>query len=106
MIISGAGVPQIPITEAKVGEGFGGAGATSGAGPAGTFADKLATAVDGVSDKQLAADDKLAQLASGENVDLHGTMIALEEAEITLRTMTAVRDKVVGAYQEIMNMSI
>ena len=106
MIISGAGVPQIPITEAKIGEGFGGAGATSGAGPAGSFADKLATAVDGVSDKQLAADDKLAQLASGENVDLHGTMIALEEAEITLRTMTAVRDKVVGAYQGIMNMSI
>ncbi len=54
----------------------------------------------------MAVDDKLAELASGENVDLHGTMIALEEAEITLRTMTAVRDKVVGAYQEIMNMSI
>ena len=66
----------------------------------------MASAVDGVSEQQLAADDKLAQLASGENVDLHGTMIALEEAEITLRTMAAVRDKVVGAYQEIMNMSI
>jgi len=106
MVISGAGAPRIPITEANIGKESIGTGGPSGAGPAGTFADKLATAVDGVSDKQLAADDKLAQLASGENVDLHGTMIALEEAEITLRTMTAVRDKVVGAYQEIMNMSI
>jgi len=106
MVISGAGAPRIPITEATTGEGIGKLAGNSGAGPQGTFADKLATAVDGVSDKQLAADDKLAQLASGENVDLHGTMIALEEAEITLRTMTAVRDKVVGAYQEIMNMSI
>ena len=52
------------------------------------------------------ADDKLSKLASGEDTDLHGTMIALEEADITLRTMVAVRDKVVGAYQEIMNMSI
>ena len=75
-------------------------------GPKGGFGDQLATAVDRVSDQQLQADDKLAKLASGEDIDLHGTMIAMEEAEITLRTMTAVRDKVVGAYQEIMNMSI
>lgn len=106
MIITGSGAPGIPIAEARSTEGVGGIGAGSGVAPKNTFADKLATAVDGVSDQQLAADDKLAELASGENVDLHGTMIALEEAEITLRTMTAVRDKVVGAYQEIMNMSI
>ena len=59
-----------------------------------------------VSNQSVAADDKLAQLASGQDIDLHGTMIALEEADITLRTMVAVRDKVVGAYQEIMNMAI
>lgn len=106
MIITAAGAPGIPITELKKLESVGGTGPGTGAAPTGTFADKLATAVDGVSSQQLAADDKLAELASGENVDLHGTMIALEEAEITLRTMTAVRDKVVGAYQEIMNMSI
>ena len=106
MVITGAVAPRVPITEANIGEGLNKDGGTSGVGPAGTFADKLASAVDGVSEQQLAADDKLAQLASGENVDLHGTMIALEEAEITLRTMAAVRDKVVGAYQEIMNMSI
>lgn len=104
MIITAAGAPSIPIAEPKKLESVGGSG--TGTAPTGTFADKLATAVDGVSSQQLAADDKLAELASGENVDLHGTMIALEEAEITLRTMTAVRDKVVGAYQEIMNMSI
>jgi flagellar hook-basal body complex protein FliE len=33
-------------------------------------------------------------------------MIAMEEADITLRTMVTVRDKVVSAYQEIMNMAI
>ena len=106
MTITSVGTPQISITEPSKAEFSGGIGVGTGTAPTNTFGDKLAKAVDGVSNQQLAADDKLAQLASGENVDLHGTMIALEEAEITLRTMTAVRDKVIGAYQEIMNMSI
>ena len=106
MKITGVGAPRIPIQEPKTSEIAGGLGVGSGASPANSFADKLSAAVDGVSDKQLTADDKMAKLASGEDIDLHGTMIAMEEAEITLRTMTAVRDKVVGAYQEIMNMSI
>ena len=106
MTITSVGAPKIPIQEPKSAESVSGIGVGSGAAPTNTFADKLSSAVDSVSDKQLVADDKLAKLASGEDVDLHGTMIAMEEAEITLRTMTAVRDKVVGAYQEIMNMSI
>jgi flagellar hook-basal body complex protein FliE len=94
MKITSVGAPKTLIQDAKK--------AGSGAG----FADSLTSAIDRVSDKGIAADDKLAQLASGKDIDLHGTMIALEEADITLRTMVAVRDKVVGAYQEIMNMAI
>jgi flagellar hook-basal body complex protein FliE len=96
MKITNVGRPQLPIQEATGGQGAGGAG----------FAGKLGVAIDRVSDQQVAGDDKLAQLASGKDVDLHGTMIALEEADITLRTMVTVRDKVVSAYQEIMNMAI
>ena len=96
MKVTGIGAPQVPIQE--IGKG----NASLGAG----FADKLTAAVDSVSDHQLAADGRLADLASGKNVDLHATMIALEEADITLRAMVAVRDKVVHAYQEIMNMAI
>jgi flagellar hook-basal body complex protein FliE len=33
-------------------------------------------------------------------------MIGLAEADITLRTMVSVRDRVVEAYQTVMNMSI
>mgnify|MGYP001416924184 CR=1 FL=1 len=109
MIIKSVGAPKIPIQEARTGNGpevgFPSSTGVSGSGGSG-FADKLTDAIDGVSDKQLHADDKLSKLATGEDIDLHGTMIALEEADITLRTMVAVRDKVVNAYQEIMNMSI
>jgi len=96
MKVTGIGAPKLPIHEAVASPKAAGA----------AFGDKLAQAVNSVSDQQIAADGKLSELASGKNADLHGTMIALEEADITLRAMVAVRDKVVNAYQEIMNMAI
>ena len=96
MKVVSVGAAKSPILESGAAKQSGGAG----------FSGKLSSAIDRVSDQQVAADDKLAQLASGKDVDLHGTMIALEEADITLRTMVTVRDKVVSAYQEIMNMAI
>jgi flagellar hook-basal body complex protein FliE len=74
--------------------------------PAGGFADALDRAVRAVDATQHGADDGLRGVASGSNVDLHGTMIALEEANISLRAMTSVRDKAVEAYQAIWNMPI
>ncbi len=72
----------------------------------GSFADTLQNAMDSVNETQVGADDKLAELAAGQTPDLHGTMIALQEADITLRAMVSVRDKVVDAYQQVMNMQI
>ena len=78
-----------------------------GAGEDGVdFGEVLSDAIRSVDESQFRADDKLRDLASGKNVDIHGTMIAMEEADITLRTMTSVRDKVVDAYQKLMNMNI
>jgi flagellar hook-basal body complex protein FliE len=75
--------------------------------PAGaSFADTLERALDSVNETQQHADDKLAELAAGKTPDLHGTMIALQEADITLRTVVSVRDKAVDAYQQVMNMQI
>ncbi len=79
-------------------------GAAAPAGPA--FSDRLKSAIQSVDAKQIQADDKLQAVAAGKDVDLHSTMIALQEADITLRAMVSVRDKVVDAYQQVMNMSI
>lgn len=70
------------------------------------FSQRLESAIASVDQAQHTADGQLAKLAAGDDVDLHGTMIALEEADITLRTMVTVRDKVVDAYQQVMNMQI
>ena len=80
-------------------------GATQ-ATPTGNFSQRLEDAVQSVSEAGNRADDRLRAMASGEDVDIHNTMIALQEADIALRTMVSVRDKVVEAYQQVMNMTI
>jgi flagellar hook-basal body complex protein FliE len=73
---------------------------------AGNFAEQLGNAIGKVDTAQHESDDLLAKLASGESVDLHNTMISLQKADISMRTLVAVRDKVVSAYEQIMNMSV
>ena len=46
-----------------------------------------------VNDRQVFADDKLTALSSGEEIDIHGTMITMKEAELSLRLATTMRDK-------------
>jgi len=89
--------------------GIGGAGPVRGvAGSAGEggFAEALQSAVRSVEGAQTKADDGLRALAAGQSTDLHGTMIALEEANISLRTMGSVRDKLVDGWQTVWNMQI
>lgn len=70
------------------------------------FGEQLEAAVDAVDKRQHNADASLSALASGTEMDLHGTMIALEEANIALRAMSSARDKVIEAYQAIWNMQV
>ena len=70
------------------------------------FGELLTSAVERVNGEQMKARGALESLATGENIDLHGTMIALEEAEISLRAMASVRDKLIGAYEQVMNMAM
>ncbi|MGC6492072.1 MAG: flagellar hook-basal body complex protein FliE [Myxococcota bacterium] len=59
-----------------------------------------------VDESQATANSLLADLAAGKNVDLHETFIALEQADIELRTMVSVRNRVVSAYEQVMNMAL
>lgn len=70
------------------------------------FAGKLEQAVAAVDGTVTHGDDALTALASGSDADLHGVMIAMQEADIALRAMVTVRDRVVNAYEQLMNLSI
>jgi flagellar hook-basal body complex protein FliE len=52
------------------------------------------------------ADAKMQALATGRSHNLHETMIATEKADLALRLMVQVRNKVIDAYQEIMKMQV
>jgi len=55
---------------------------------------------------QLNADRKIEEFATSPNKDIHGTMIALQEADISLRLMLQIRSKLTTAYQDIMRMQL
>ena len=71
-----------------------------------SFTDILQRAVESVNETQKEADTAARNFAIGEAESLHGTMIAVEKADITLRLFTQLRNKVVDAYQEVMRMQI
>jgi flagellar hook-basal body complex protein FliE len=77
---------------------------TKEAGP--SFADTLKEAVNNVNQLHLDADLKAQQLATGKTDDIAGVMIATEKADIALRAMVQVRNKIIDAYQEIMRMQV
>lgn len=84
----------------------GAAQAVDKAGSGANFAEMIKTSIDSVNRKQVEADQAAAGLASGKSSNIHEVMIKMEEAEISLRLMVQMRNKVVEAYQEIMRMQV
>ena len=70
-----------------------------------SFADALGSAIAQAEGLQLAADGEATKAAMGAG-NLHETALALEKADVAMRVLTKVRNKVVDAYQEIMRMSV
>ena len=59
-----------------------------------------------VNQQQLKAEDKQIDLIVSEKKDIHGTMLALEKADLSMRLMLQVRNKLVSAYEEVMRMQV
>ena len=68
----------------------------------GTF-EKL---LQDVNREQFNAEAKKVELLVTDNKDIHGTMIALEKAELSMRLMLQIRNKLVSAYEEVMRMQV
>jgi flagellar hook-basal body complex protein FliE len=70
------------------------------------FGDMLTSMMSKVNDTQIAGDQAIVKLESGEAKHLHEVMIAVEEADISLRMLVQMRNKALSAYEEIMRMQI
>jgi len=72
----------------------------------GSFGEALSGAIGKVSELRNDADRSVRELATGENKDIHQTMIAMEKASVSFRLMMQARNKIVTAYQEVMRMPV
>ena len=59
-----------------------------------------------VNQQQMNAESKQVDLMVSEKKDIHGTMLALEKADLSMRLMLQVRNKLVSAYEEVMRMQV
>ncbi len=85
------------------------AGAVQGSDSVATvsFADALKNSLNQVNEIQQQAQTMGDQFASGNsNLSLSDVMIATQKANISLQTTVQVRNKMVAAYNDIMNMQI
>ena len=80
----------------------GGSSRTNGS----SFKEMCSDYLEEVSSLQKEAGDMAGKVATGEVDNLHGIVIALNEADVSFRLMMQVRNKLVSAYEEIMRMQV
>jgi flagellar hook-basal body complex protein FliE len=92
------------------GAGTAGAGALGAGAPAasgaGSFAGSMEKFLGEVNDLQLKSAQSLEGFARGETADMHRVVLAQQEAAISLRLVTEMRDRLLQSYQEIMRMPV
>lgn len=73
----------------------------------GSFGGLLRTSINQVNDAQMLATDMKRSFEAGtSDASLAEVMIASQKADLSFRAMTEVRNKLVTAYQDIMNMPV
>jgi flagellar hook-basal body complex protein FliE len=106
--IDGAGISmlaphsRVDLEAAPVVKEPTGADAAGGA----MFEDLLKNVVGGANDSIQQADAAGQAFAAGTRDDIHGTMLALSKADIELRLVGNIRNKVVDAFYELWRMQI
>ena len=86
--------------------GQSGASGSAGASGASGFLDSLKTAIGKVNDAQMEAGQAIDALMTGETQDIHRTMVALQQADVSFQLMMQIRNKLVTAYEEIQRMQV
>jgi flagellar hook-basal body complex protein FliE len=72
----------------------------------GSFSARLKEAIHQVDAKAQAADDKMEAVDSGSSDDLVGAMLASQDASLSFSMLMQVRNKVVGAVDELIKLQL
>ena len=98
-------IPTIVVTPSAAADAYGRVDRGESGSSAGDFGTTLERTLQGAVDNFHAADAKTAEALTGGG-NLTDVVTALSRAELTLQTVTTIRDRVVQAYQDIMKMPI
>ena len=63
-------------------------------------------AISQVNETKMEASSLTRAFETGENVDLSEVMIAVQKSRISFEALTQVRNKLLSAYQDVMNMPV
>jgi len=96
-------LPILPISAVTLPQDVRPAGQPSGGGG---FQDVLSSAIKQVEAVGQNASTSVGRFLSGEGEELHTTILAATQAELSFNLFLQARNKVVGAYQEIMRMQV
>ena len=90
-------IPKLDITSAGKTAPSSESGATS-------FSSQLREVVASTNEMPLEGERVAQAYADGKQNDLHGTMVSMAQADISLRMVVNVRNRAIEAYREIMRM--
>ncbi len=72
----------------------------------GGFFEALQKSMEEVNADQVQADSSIKDLVAGKSKNIHDTMLQIQKAELSLKTMMQVRNKILEAYKEIIRMQV
>ena len=94
--------PILPVSSIPLPQAIRPAGQAAGGG----FQDVLAGAIQRVESIGQNASSTVERFLAGEGEELHTTILATQQAELSFDLFLQARNKVVSAYQEIMRMQM
>jgi flagellar hook-basal body complex protein FliE len=71
-----------------------------------SFGKVLQQSIDQVNRLQLEADAKVNDLVTGNPTNIHQTMIAVEKASVSFELLMQIRNKVITAYDKLMDTKV
>lgn len=104
-MIEGINTAITPITPAATGS-TGQAGALGTGTSDDTFGSLVRGAVERLDRGQHQVEEEMARAVAGESPDMHRTMVTLQAEDLSFQLALQVRNKVIGAYEEIMRMQV
>ena len=69
-----------------------------------SFGERLREVASGADERTRTSETLANEYAAGQQNDLHGTMIAGAQADISFRLLASVRNRCIEAYREVMRM--